>query len=104
MPPLELDATDEQLLQRSTDLGATRTRLISVIVAPLVLIGMILYVVYSGVPLHWLGWLFVAYVAITAWEKVTYALAILHYKRLIQKLVRRVEELEQAEEARGGRP
>lgn len=102
MTPLELDATDEQLLEHSRDLGTTQTRIISVIIAPLVLIGMIIYVMQSDVPAHWLGWVFVAYVVMTAWEKVTYGRAVLGYKRLIQKLVDRIEELERAEESGAG--
>ena len=36
----------------------------------------------------------VAYVLITAWERVAFARTVLAYKGLIQKLVKRVEELE----------
>jgi Na+/H+-dicarboxylate symporter len=102
MPPPELDATERQLLERSKDPGTTRTRIISVIIAPLVLIGMILYVVQTGLSAQLLGWVFVAYVAVTAWEKVAYGMAVLRYKRLIQKLVDRIEELEREEESGGG--
>jgi hypothetical protein len=92
--PLSLSAGERYVLERSFDVQLTRRRLRLVVVSALVLI--VALVVLSPILRSWQFLLFfsVAYVAVTAWERVGYARAILTYKGLIQKLVGRVEELE----------
>lgn len=101
MPELDLDLTDSErfLIQRSADLEISRRRVRMVIIsAALLIVALIIAAPLTG---SWRALLFfaVAYIAITAWERLAYARTIIVYKGLIQKLARRVAELE----ARHGR-
>ncbi|UCC47553.1 MAG: hypothetical protein JSV41_08605 [Gemmatimonadota bacterium] len=99
--PLGLTATEKLLLERSSDLSITRRRVRYVVVSALALA--VALVVVSPLIQSWVFLLFfaVAYVLITAWERLAWARTIIAYKGLIQKLASRVEELETA--AAGGR-
>ena len=88
--------TERLLLERSSDTALTRRRVRMVVVSALVLMAAL--IVVSPLMQSWRFLLFfsVAYILITAWERVAYARTIMAYKGLIQKLVRRTEELEAA--------
>jgi hypothetical protein len=99
---LALNAGEKYVLERSFDAQLTRRRLRLVLVSAAVLI--IALVVLSPILASWQFLLFfsVAYVAVTAWERVGYARTILTYKDLIQKLVDRIEQLEGGESGGSG--
>jgi hypothetical protein len=92
--------TERLLLERSSDTALTRRRVRMVVVSALVLMAAL--IVVSPLMQSWRFLLFfsVAYIMITAWERVAYARTIMAYKGLIQKLVQQTEELEAA----GGKP
>ena len=91
-----LTVTERLLLERSSDTALTRRRLRLVVLSALVLTAAL--IVVSPLVQSWRFLLFfsVAYILVTAWERVAYARTILAYKGLIQKLARRVDELEGA--------
>lgn len=91
-----LTVTEQVLLERSFDTALTRRRLRLVVVSAVVLTAAL--IVLSPLVQSWRFLLFfaVAYVLVTAWERVAYARTILAYKSLIRKLAAGVEELEQA--------
>ncbi len=91
---LALTGGERYVLHRSFDVRLTRRRLRLVLLSAAVLI--VALVVFSPLVRSWKFLLFfsVAYVAITAWERVGYARTILVYKGLIRKLVDRIDELE----------
>jgi hypothetical protein len=91
-----LSVTERLLLERSSVTALTRRRVRLVVVSALVLTAAL--IVVSPLLQSWRFLLFfsVAYILVTAWERVAYARTILAYKGLIQKLVRRIEDLEGA--------
>ncbi len=91
-----LSVTERLLLERSSATALTRRRVRLVVVSALVLTAAL--IVVSPLLQSWRFLLFfsVAYILVTAWERVAYARTILAYKGLIQKLVRRIEDLEGA--------
>ena len=92
--PLGLTVAEKLVLERSGDTELTRRR-VRFVVGSAILLAAALIVV-SPLAQSWQLLLFfaVAYVLVTAWERVGFARTILAYKGLIQKLVKRVEELE----------
>lgn len=92
--PLGLTVAEKLVLGRSADTALTRRRLRFVVGSAIVLAAAL--IVVSPLTRSWQLLLFfaVAYVLVTAWERVGFARTILAYKSLIQKLVKRVEELE----------
>jgi membrane protein implicated in regulation of membrane protease activity len=91
---LKLTVAEKLLLERSADQALTRRRVRLVVGSAVLLVAAL--VVLSPLAQSWEFLLFfaVAYILVTAWERVAYARTILAYKSLIQKLSRRVEELE----------
>ncbi len=98
----DLDPAERLLLERSADLALTRRRLRVVVISGALLV--VALIVTAPLLASWPFLLFfaVAYVAVTTWERVGYARAILVYKGLIQKLARRLEEAESSREGPGG--
>ena len=92
--PLGLTLAEKLVLERSADTALTRRRLRFVVGSAIALAAAL--IVVSPLAQSWQLLLFfaVAYVLVTAWERVAFARTVLAYKCLIQKLVRRVEELE----------
>jgi hypothetical protein len=93
--PLGLTGEEADVLRRCADSEVTRRRIRQVILFAS-LFGALLLVV----ALLLRSWPFLLavgllYVGITALEKVAYGRAVLLYKSLARKLVRRVEELEE---------
>jgi hypothetical protein len=91
---LDLTDTERFLLGRSADLAITRRRGRLVIVSATLLIAAL--IVAAPLTQSWQLLLFfaVAYVAMTAWERLGYARTILAYKGLIQKLAAHIDALE----------
>lgn len=91
---MRLTVTEQLMLERSSDTALTRRRVRLVVVSALVLTAAL--IVVSPLVQSWQFLLFfaVAYVLVTAWERVAYARTILAYKGLVQKLARRIAELE----------
>ena len=93
--PLGLTSEEADVLSRCADSEVTRRRIRQVIFfatffgALLLVVGLLLR---SWPLLLAVGLL---YVGITALEKVAYGRAVLLYKSLVRKLVKRVEELEE---------
>ncbi|NIR45184.1 MAG: hypothetical protein GWN99_12440 [Gemmatimonadetes bacterium] len=99
---LALTGGERYVLQRSFDVPLTRRKLRLVVVSAAVLI--VALVVFSPILRSWEFLLFfsVAYVGITAWQRVGYARTILVYKGLVRKLVDRIDELEGGDAAGEG--
>lgn len=91
-----LTVTEQLLLERSFDTSITRRRVRLVVVSAVVLTAAL--IVLSPLVQSWRFLLFfaVAYILVTAWERVAYARTILAYKSLIRKLAGGIEELEEA--------
>lgn len=91
---LDLTDTERFLVERSADLAVTRRRVRLVIISAAMLIAAL--IVAAPLTQSWQLLLFfaVAYIAMTAWERLGYARTIVGYKGLIQKLAARIEELE----------
>lgn len=89
-----LTVTERLLLERSWDDALTRRRVRLVVASAVLLVAAL--IVLAPLMASWQTLLFfaVAYVLVTAWERVAYARTILTYKGLIRKLARRIEELE----------
>ena len=91
---LRLTEQEVDVLKRCADLEITKRGIQSILIIgsmsciSLVMVGSLLK-----------SWLFVMalallYMVITVWEKISYGKAVLLYKSLVQKLERRVNELE----------
>ena len=89
-----LTVTEQLLLERSFDTSLTRRRVRLVVLSAVILTAAL--IVLSPLVQSWRLLLFfsVAYILVTAWERVAYARTILAYKSLIRKLAGRIEELE----------
>jgi hypothetical protein len=91
---LKLTVSEKLLLQRSSDPALTRRRVRLVVGSAVVLVAALIVVAPVAQSWEFLLFFAVAYVLVSAWERVAYARTILAYKSLIQKLAGRVEELE----------
>lgn len=97
MENIDLTALEEYILERSADRQVTRRRRASVIISGLCFAALL--IAFAIAQRSWIVLLSVAlfYIAMTVWEKVSYANAVLAYKSVVQKLKKRVEELERQE-------
>lgn len=93
MTPLDLHPRERRFLERSADLDVTRRRIRTVLISATAFA--ILFVAAGLLTRSWvlLSVVGVLYALITTWERVTYGGATLVYKRLVQKLKARAEEL-----------
>ena len=94
-----LTDSERIVLQQCSDTAATHRRIRSVIVmATLFALTLTLMslLVESPIPVLCVA---VIYISITTFEKVSYGHAVLLYKSVISKLVKRVAELEEIENA-----
>lgn len=94
MKNIDLTPLEQGILQRSSDLAVTRRRRTTVVIAGVVAAATTSVVVWLLQSWRLMLVFFLVYVAVTVFEKVAYANAVLAYKSLIQKLKKRVEELE----------
>jgi len=91
---LKLTVAEKLLLQRSSDPALTRRRVRLVVGSAVLLVAALIVVAPVAQSWEFLLFFSVAYVLVSAWERVGYARTILAYKSLIQKLAGRVDELE----------
>jgi hypothetical protein len=91
---LELTPPEKFVLDRAADLATPRRRVRIVVVSALLLVAAL--IVLSPMVGSWQLLLFfaVAYVLVTAWERIVYARMLLVYKGLIRKLAHRIDEME----------
>ena len=92
MKNLDLTPFEHKILELSCKPEITRHRRTMIIVFGLVFVAVL--VLLALILQSWKLVLVIAllYIAMTLWEKVEYANAVLSYKSLIQKLKKRVEE------------
>lgn len=90
----DLRPIEKRILEQSSDLDATRKR--KKIVMLIELVAAIFLAAVACIVRSWQLILLaaLAYIFVTVFEKMAYSDAILAYKGLIQKLKRRIEELE----------
>lgn len=92
-----LTVTERMLLERSFDTTLTRRRVRLVVLSAVLLAAALIVVSPLVESWHFLLFFAVAYILVTAWERVAYARTILAYKSLIRKLARQIEVMEVAE-------
>lgn len=100
MDNLELTPLEQRILDASADLDVTRKRRAYVVLFGLVFMAALIAVSLSGRSWSFVLGISLAYIALTVCEKVAYANAVIAYKGLIQKLKKRVDELESGAESR----
>lgn len=91
---LEFDPAEAQIVARAGNPTVTRRRIWYSVLFPLVLIALAVVMFRRDAQPRFLLWLFVGYVTISMLEKVAYGIAVLSYKSVIRKLLKRVSELE----------
>lgn len=98
MKPLDLTPLERRILDQCDKPEVTRRRRTIIIVTGLIFAALL--IAMSLVRRSWQFVLAIAlvYIAITVWEKVAYANAVLAYKSLIQKLKKQVEDKEPEED------
>ena len=94
MKDLNLSPLEQQILNRSSNCSVTRRRRTTVVVTGIT--AAILLALVAWLEQSWKFVLIISfvYIVITIFEKVSYANVILEYKSLIQKLKKRIEELQ----------
>ena len=97
MDNINLTSLEKKIIEQSADLDITRKRKKVVVFT-----GVIAAIVFVGGSYLIRSWQFIlfaalVYLLVTVFEKVMYSNAVLVYKSLIQKLKKRVEELEKKE-------
>ena len=96
---IELSEPQRLILQNCSDAATIRRRMRSVVVmATLFALTLTLVTLLVDSPIVVLC-IAVLYISITTFEKVSYGHAVLLYKSVVSKLVRRVTELEGSENA-----
>jgi hypothetical protein len=96
MSRLELTALEKYILEHSGDTAVTKRRRLIVVVS-----GLCFSVILTVFAFAYQSWkilllLSLMYTAITVFEKVAYANAVLAYKSIIRKLAQRIHELDQS--------
>ena len=92
--PPSFDPLESHIVARSADLESTRRRIRYSIAVPLLLIALTLVLFARDAQPQALLWMYLAYIVLNMFEKIGYGRAVLAYKRVIQKLLARVAELE----------
>ncbi len=95
---IELTEVEKRFLVGSSDTAVTGRRIRLVLVAAAVYVFLLV-----AVALFLKSWLMIlivslVYIGVTVWEKLAYGRGVLVYKSIIQKLVRRVEKLEEVQD------
>ena len=91
---LGLTETESRVLKRSSDTGGTRRRMRQVLLAAAVFAVLLAVAAWYSRSLPLVVGIALLYIAITTWEKLAYGRGVLAYKSLIQKLVRRLRDLD----------
>ena len=97
MKDIKLTPLEELILQRSSDSAITHRRKYTVLVSGFIFGIMIIGAAYFLQSWQILLFISLMYIAITVFEKIAYANAVLGYKSLIQKLKQQIEKLESHE-------
>lgn len=92
MPPLQLSELEQTIVANCANPGSTKRRIGSVVFTALTFAILASYAVYRLSP-DWVFGLVMLYIGITSIEKILYGRAVLVYKQLIGKLLRRLDEL-----------
>ena len=94
MNDLKLNPLEQHILEQSGNLNVTQRRKSIILVTGIGIIGLLVSVANINRSWKFVLSISIVYIVVTAWEKVAYANAVLGYKSLIQKLMKRVNELE----------
>ena len=91
---LGLTETESRILKRCSDAELTRRRMRQVLLAATVFAALLVVMAWYTRSLPLVLGVALVYIAITTWEKLAYGRGVLAYKSLIQKLVRRLRDLD----------
>lgn len=91
---LGLTETESRILKRCSDVEVTRRRMRQVLLAATVFAVLLSVAAWYSRSLPLIVGIALVYIAITTWEKLTYGRGVLAYKSLIQKLLRRLRDLD----------
>ena len=91
---LGLTETESRILKRSSDVEVTRRRMRQVLLAAAVFAILLAVAAWYSRSLPLVVAVALVYIAVTTWEKLAYGRGVLAYKSLIQKLVRRLRDLD----------
>lgn len=92
---VEFDDFERELLDGSFNPTPIYQRMRTVVVLALLVAGLIaLFAVWNALTIGILIVVFLAYVAVAAAEKLSYAYTMLRFESLVRKLVHRIESLE----------
>lgn len=80
-------SAEQYILNRSSDLASTRRRIVWSILIPVGFVILLLAMFLQNAEPRLLLWLFVIYIVIGVFEKISFGFAVLSYKRTIQKLL-----------------
>ena len=91
---LGLTETESRILKRSSDAELTRRRMRQVLLAATAFAALLVVMAWFTRSLPLVLGVALVYVVLTTWEKLAYGRAVLSYKSIIQKLVRRLSDLD----------
>jgi hypothetical protein len=84
---LQPDPLEARLLASATNTAVTRRRIWWSVLVPLAFITLLITVFWRDAQPRLLLWLFVCYVSIGLFERISYGIAVLGYKSVIRKLL-----------------
>ncbi len=91
---LGLTETESRILKRSSDAELTRRRMRQVLLSAVAFAVLLAVAAWYSRSLPLVVGVALLYIAITTWEKLAYGRGVLSYKAIIQKLVRRLSDLD----------
>lgn len=91
---LGLTETESRILKRSSDLELTRRRMRQVLFAAVLFAALLVAMAWFTHSLPLVLGVALLYVAVTTWEKLAYGRGVLSYKAIINKLIRRLGDLD----------
>lgn len=97
MNNLELTQVEQHILKHSANLEVVQKRRKTAFITGVAFALFVAWVAYVSDSRLLLAAIFIIYIAVTALERVFYANAILTYKRIVQKMLKRIEHLEAKE-------
>ena len=94
---LGLTESESRILKRCSDTELTRRRMRQVLISATIFALLLVAVGWYMKSLPLVLGVALLYIAITTWEKLAYGRGVLSYKAIINKLVRRLNELDSGE-------
>jgi hypothetical protein len=91
---LGLTETESRILKRCSDTELTRRRMRQVLIAATLFVALLIAMTWYSRSLPLVLGISLLYIAITTWEKLAYGRGVLSYKSIINKLVRRLNQLD----------